>query len=150
MSGPVGEVSPAEIVQYILTTYGEADFAPGGIIVGPATDVQQQAGVVSLTQAGLPVVERYVPSLLWMRCQVRCLAPTLDLADRLGRAVQRVLDTLPNRVLGYQASTDEWYLLHLSQTTAGPSHHYDSPETWESLLFAELMLSATPVPAPAA
>jgi hypothetical protein len=49
------------------------------------------------------------------------------------------------RVVAYQASTGERYLVHLVNVTAGPSMHYDSPETWETLLFAELMIAATPI-----
>lgn len=144
MSGIATEISPAELVQDVLLRLCEPGFAPGGIVTGPATDAQQQAGVVSLTQAGLPVVERYSP-IVWMRCQVRCLAPTLDLADRLGWAVQRNLEGLPNRVVARMASTDRRYLVHLSSVTAGPSEHYDSPETWEALLFAELMIGTEPL-----
>lgn len=144
MSGPLDEISPAELVQDILTRLGEPNYAPGGIVVGPLTDAAQQAGGVSITQAGLPNVERYVP-IQWMRCQIRALAPTLDLADRLGQATQRNLHNMPNRVVARMASTDRRYLIHLSAVTAGPSQHYDSPETWESLLFAEIMIGTIPL-----
>lgn len=132
------EISPAELVADVLRRLGFPDIAPAGIVVGPTTDAQQQAGVVSLTAAGLPTIERYLP-LQWMRCQVRVLAGTLVDSDRIAQAVQRDLHGRV-RTIARMASTDQRYLLHLSNVTAGPSMHYDSPETWENLLFAEILI----------
>lgn len=140
----VSEISPAELVRDMLVRLGEPDFVPGGIVVGPLTDEQQQAGALGITQAGLPTVEKYTP-IIWMRCQVRCMAPTLEQADRLGFWTQRQLHRMPNRVAARMASTDKRYLVHLSAVTAGPSEHYDSPETWEALVFAELMIGSEPL-----
>jgi hypothetical protein len=89
--------------------------------------------------AGLPVVEEYVP-IQWARVQMRCLAGTLAQADNISQAVQRDIHAKVRKFV-YMASTDSWYLLHLCKITAGPSMHFDSPETWETLVFAELMLS---------
>jgi hypothetical protein len=88
--------------------------------------------------AGLPVLEKYV-DVQWMRCQMRCLAGTLDVAETISQKVYRALNGR-GRTVARMASTDQRYLVHLINITAGPSMHYDSPETWETLLFAELMI----------
>lgn len=136
-------MSPAELVADILNRLTLPGFAPAGAVVGPANDQQQQTGVVSIMAAGLPVVEMYRPEQ-WLRAQMRCLAPTLELADTIA---QRVLERLngQTRTVARMASTDHRYLVHLCNITAGPSMHFDSPETWETLLFAELMISTTPL-----
>jgi len=136
-------ISPAELTADLLNRLGPPGFAPSGAIVGPANDAQQQAGVASIVAAGLPVVDKYSP-IQWCRAQVRCLAPTLDQADTISQMVFTELNQKV-RVVAYQASTGERYLVHLVNVTAGPSMHYDSPETWETLLFAELMIAATPI-----
>jgi hypothetical protein len=127
----------------VLTRLGWPDIAPGGVVVGPATDAQQQAGVVSLMGAGLPVVERYLP-LQWLRVQVRCLAPTLEEADKISFLVNKELHAR-TRVVARQRSTDHRFLVHLMNITAGPSMHYDSPETWETLLFGEVLIGTQPI-----
>ena len=137
------EISPAELVRDVLVRLGWPDVAPGGVVVGPATDAQQQLGVVSIVQAGLPQIEDYSP-LQWMRAQVRCLAGTLDAADRISFAVQRELHGR-DRTIARMASTDQRYLVHQIRVTAGPSNHYDSQGTWEALLFAELMIGTEPL-----
>lgn len=137
------EISPAELVADILTRLSDPELAPAGVVVGPANDTMQQAGVVSVVAAGLPVIERYTP-LQWLRAQVRCLAGTLELADRIAQGVQRDLHGR-GRTIARMASTDQRYLVHLVNCVAGPSMHYDSPETWETLLFAELMIGTEPL-----
>ncbi len=143
MSNAVDEISPAELVHDLLSRLGDPDLAPAGVIVGPANDAQQQAGVVSITAAGLPLEERYLP-LQWMRAQIRCLAGTLEQADSLAQGVQRDLHGRTRTILR-MASTDQRYLLHLANVTSGPSYHYDSPETWETLLFAEILIGNQPL-----
>lgn len=137
------EISPAEITRDVLRRWCDPDIAPEGVVVGPADDDMQQGGVVSITPAGLPKPELYTP-LQWMRCQIRCLAGTLDLAETIGQAVQRDLHGR-GRTRARMASTDRWYLVHLINVVAGPSAHYDSPETWETLLFAEVLIGTQPV-----
>jgi hypothetical protein len=136
-------ISPAELVADVLNRLSDPGLAPAGAIVGPATDAQQQAGVVSITQAGLPVVELYAP-IVHMRAQVRCLAGTLDLADKLAQRVQLALHG-KNRLVGRMASTDTRYLIHSMIVNAGPSAHYDSPETWESLMFVHMIIGTEPL-----
>ena len=136
-------LSPAELAADILNRLSVPGFAPAGAVVGPASDAQQQLGVVSVVAAGLPMVEKYSTEQ-WLRAQMRCLAPTLELADTIS---QRVYERLQGqvRIVARMASTDHRYLVHLCNVTAGPSMHYDSPETWETLLFAELMISTVPL-----
>lgn len=139
----LSEISPAELVADVLNRLSEPDLAPGGVVVGPATDAEQQAGVVSVMAAGLPQVERYV-RVQWLRAQVRCLAPTLAEADEIAHRVNAALHGR-NRTIARMASTDRRYLIHLSNVTSGPSMHYDSPETWETLLFVEIMIGTQPI-----
>lgn len=136
-------VSPAELAADILNRLGPPDIAAHGAVVGPATDAQQQEGVIQLVAAGLPVLEKYV-DLQWMRCQMRCLAGTLDTAETISQKVYAEMNGR-GRTIGRMASTDQRYLVHLINITAGPSMHYDSPETWETLLFAELMIGTQPI-----
>jgi hypothetical protein len=143
-------ISPAELAADLITRYGGTvgNTLPetGQVVlvkVGPASDEEQQAGIISIMAAGLPMVEKYTP-IQWMRAQLRCIGPDLDTADFLAQCVQRDIHGVI-RKLCYQASSDSWYLIHLCNITAGPSMHYDSPETWETLLFAELMIGEVPV-----
>ena len=136
-------ISPAELLADTLNRLAVPGFAPAGAVVGPASDAQQQAGVVEMVEAGLPTVERYAP-IQWMRAQLRCLAPTLSEADTIAHRVQVELHGKV-RIVARMASTDHRYLIHLCNITAGPSQHYDTPETWESLLFAELMIGTEPL-----
>jgi hypothetical protein len=142
---PADAVSPAEIAMDILTRLSWPGIAPAGVVVGPATDAQQQAGVIQCVAAGLPNLDKYGP-VQWSRVQIRCLAPTLDLADRIAQNVYPVLNGR-QRLTAYQASTGRRYLVHLVNVAAGPSQHYDSPETWEALVFAEMMIGTAPIPA---
>lgn len=144
-------ISPAALTRDLITRYGEVVVNEGyTVVVGPANDAQQQAGVISLMAAGLPVIEKYAP-LQWHRAQARCLAGTLDVADVLAQSVQRDIHgqvrklcfQAPNDL--YPEDTGQWFLIHLTNVVVGPSMHFDSPETWETLMFAELMIGTTPV-----
>lgn len=137
------EISPAELLRDVLTRLSDPDLAPAGVIVGPATDAEQQAGVISLMDAGMPVTEFYVPTIS-VRTQVRCLAGTLEAADRIGRGVQRDLNGR-TRVLARMASTDKKYLIHFINMGQGPSMHLDSAETWELLMGVEMTIGTDPV-----
>lgn len=136
-------ISPSELMADVLTRLGLPDIAPGGIVVGPANDAQQQAGVVSIVDAGLPVVEKYKP-LVWVRTQLRCLSGSLADADMIAHKVQESLHGRV-RLVARMASTDQRYLVHMVSVTSGPSMHFDSAETWETLLFAEAMISTDPL-----
>ena len=145
MSGalPEQEVSPAELMLDVLERKLHPNVAPGGIVVGPASDAQQQAGVVSIVDAGLPRLERY-QSLVWDRAQMRCIAPTLASADKIARGVQFALH-MQGRIIARMESTGDKYLVHLVNIIAGPSMHFDSPETLETLIFAEMLVGTEPV-----
>lgn len=137
------DVSPAELTADILNRLSLPDLAPAGAVVGPTDDEQTQAGVISCMPSGLPVIELYVP-VQWMRAQMRCLAGTLDLAEQISQKTYRQLNG-KNRIVAYQASTAQRYLVHAVKVAAGPSAHYDSPENWETLLFAELLIATDPL-----
>lgn len=139
----VEELSPAELMQDFLRRWCDPDLAPGGIYVGPLNDAVQQAGGISVVAGGLPSVDKYTPTQ-WLRAQVRCLAPTLEQADRMAQGVMRDAQGTV-RVRCRMASTDKWYLVHLLNITAGPSMHFDTRETQETLLFAELLIGTNPI-----
>jgi hypothetical protein len=113
-------------------------------IVGPANDAQQQSGIISAMAAGLPRPDLYSP-LQWSRVQLRCLGPTLDVVDDVSQNVYIFLHTLGNRTVGHMASTDKDYLIHVMNPSAGPSQHFTSPETWEALIFIEMMIGTDPI-----
>lgn len=142
MSQELLEISPAEITADILNRLC-LPVAASGAVVGPTNDAQQQSGVISCMASGLPVVELYVP-MQSMRAQLRCLAGTLDEAEKISQRTMGFLQ-VRNRVVAYQASIGQRFLVHWVKVIAGPSMHYDSNETWETLLFAELMVHTTPL-----
>ena len=137
------EISPAELLADILNRLCDPDLAPAGVVVGPADDAQQQAGVIQMVDAGMPALDLYTPTLT-VNAQVRCLAGTLEVADRIVRGVQRDLKDRC-RVVARMASTDQRYLVHSINVIAGPSMHYDSAETYETLLFADLRIGTQPL-----
>jgi len=144
-------ISPAELTRDLITRYGEVIVNEGYTVkVGPANDTEQQAGVISLMSAGLPMIEKYAP-LQWYRAQARCLAGDLATADLLAQAVQRDVHGRGRSLCfqtanpAYPDDTGQWFLIHMANITVGPSMHYDSPETWETLMFAELMIGNVPV-----
>ena len=144
-------ISPAELTADLIRRYGSAITNEGyDLVVGPATDAQQQNGVVSLMAAGLPLIEKYAP-LQWHRSQARCIAGDLITADIIAQLVQRDTHGVIRKLCfqkpkaEYPEDTGRWFLIHMANITAGPSHHYDSPETWESLLFIEMMIGTDAV-----
>ncbi len=136
-------ISPGEMMVYVINTLGPFEIQ-GLAVAGPATDAQQQAGVISVVDAGLPVVERF-RRVVWVRTQYRCLGGSLAKADELARRLHFFLNDLPSRTVGLMASTGEQYLIHEVTVTAGPSWHFDSPETWEALLFTESLIGLDPI-----
>lgn len=137
------EVSPAELAADIINRLALPGMAPAGAVVGPTNDVQNQAGVISCMASGLPVVDIYSP-VQWMRCQMRCLSGTLGEAELISQRAYRQFNG-QNRLICYQSSTAQRYLVHATRVTQGVSMHYDSPETWEALLHAELLISTDPL-----
>jgi hypothetical protein len=121
------DFSPAELMLDVLTVAAIG----AEIVVGPANDAQQQSGAVSIVDAGLPITEAYLP-IVWVRTQLRCLAGDLSTADVIARRVYAALNGKV-RTTATMSSTGDTYLIHLMNVTAGPTMHYDSPETWETL-----------------
>lgn len=138
-------VSPAELLKVFLDDGLDtsAEYAAAGAIVGGASDEEQDAGVVSLMDAGDQKLEQYAP-LLWKRVQVRCLAPTLDQVDRIGNHVYDLLSDQKWLVLTDSTGT-KWFV-HGIYVNVGSSHHIDSSATWESLLFCVVCVGRDPVP----
>src|SRR6185503_15534824 len=137
-------VSPSELVMALLETYMTAGVAPGGIFTGPADDEAQQLGCVQLTAAGMTRQEMYLP-LGRVRAQLRCVGPSLDITDKIAWDIYVTVGKT-SRVEVDQASTGDTYLIHNVNVIAGPSQHYDTMETWESLVFLEVMFGLQPVP----
>jgi len=138
-------VSPAELLMGFINQNCSVEVVPEGAVVGGASDTQQQAGVVSLMDAGDTKREKDVP-LLWKRVQVRCMGPTLATADDIGNHMDDLLDKQKWLVL--EDSREYLWFVHGIYITMGTSHHIDSSETWESLLFANVTVGRDPVGVP--
>lgn len=136
-------VSPAELTEDIINRLFGPVVAPAGAVVGPTNNEQQQAGVISVMAAGLPVLEKYNPTQ-WVRAQLRCLAGTHADAEVIGQRLYNYVNGQV-RIIGRMKSTDQRFLILLLNITAGPSMHYDSDATAEVLLFAEILLSTDPL-----
>lgn len=115
------------------------------VVVGPATNEQQQAGVISVTDSGPLRSERYIP-VVYPRLQIRCMAHDVSVSDRIGWHVYDILHNRHRQVV--TDSTDMSWLVHRTEVLSGPSLHYDSQATWEQLLFVETMIGREPVSAP--
>jgi hypothetical protein len=147
VSTPVGvnpDLSPAELMMALINGADPSYDLPLAI-VGPANDSQQQVGVISIIDAGLPVQRRDNLPIVWVRSQFRCLAGTVSDAERIGRRLASFLDGHV-RTAVIQESTEQTYLIHGTEVSAGPSMHFDTPETWEALLFTESMIGTEPIP----
>lgn len=137
-------ISVCEIVKHYIETNLDPALQVGGVIVGQTKDVQQEVGCISVTEAGQANQELYLP-LIQARIQIRCIARTLELSERQGRACYLLLNHV-DRAVGYQPSTDQNFLIHLMSVVAGPSTHFDSAETEENLLFVSVMIGTQPIP----
>jgi hypothetical protein len=136
-------VSPAELLMIFLNEMMDVEIVPGGAVVGGATDPQQQAGCVSIMDAGDTKRELYAP-LLWKRCQLRCMAPTLAKADAIGMHVEDLLNDQQNLEID-DALGRKWFV-HGIYVATGTSHHVDSNETQENLLFANVTVGRDQIP----
>jgi hypothetical protein len=136
--------SPAEVFRDICTTYLDPSIVKA-IAVGPLSEHEQLSGGISIMDAGSGADELYLP-LIHPRFQIRCVAPTLERCELIGRHVGFQLNDLPNRIVGRQGSTGESYLVHTVAVNGGPSAHRDTEGTWEYLCFADTMMGTSPVP----
>lgn len=144
---PISEgipVSPIELLKELGNRELVPDLIVHGFIVGPADDKQQQEGVISMVDAGMPKVEKYVP-VVWIRAQLRCIAGSLSDAERAARHAYEIFADRRRTVI--RASDGQDYLLHFTSVSGGPSAHFDSPETWEYLMWVESLVGMTPIPA---
>lgn len=135
--------SPSELLKTFLDSYMNPSTVPGGAVVGGATDEAQQRGCVSLMDAGDTRQELYAP-LLWKRVQIRCMARTLAEADVIGNHVYDLLSDQQNLELADDQG--RLWFVHGIYVSTGTSHHVDSNETQESLLFANVTVGRDQIP----
>jgi hypothetical protein len=138
-------VSPAELLCGFINDNASAAVVPGGAVVGGADDTQQQEGVVALMDAGDAEAELYAP-IVKKRVQVRCVGPTLAEADAIGSYIFELLNN--QRWLVLEDSEERLWYCHTIYCSIGASHHIDSAETKESLLFVVITLGREPVGVP--
>lgn len=137
-------VSPSELLKDFIEQYADKEVIPGGVVVGGADDEQQQKGCVALMDAGNTENETGDAPLLWKRCQVRGVAGSLAQADEIGNYMFELLKN--QKWLELEDSNGTKWFVHLITMTAGPSHHLDSEETFESLSFANITVGSEPIP----
>lgn len=138
-------ISPAELMKDYLDKHVDAAvIVPENIAVGPVNKEMIDAGCIELVDAGMPKQEP--PGLVWVRSAIRCIGPTLDRVDVIGRHIWSICSN-KNRVTASMYNPDgsvrDTYLIHVMKVVAGPSHHFDSEITWESLQFTEMMVGTT-------
>lgn len=137
--------SPIEVFRGLAQTrLDPAIVAPASIAVGPLNDAQQDAGGISIVDAGQGNAEVYLP-LIRPRFQMRCVAPTLARCEEIGWHVAFTLHNLPPRIVAPQASSADLYLVHVVAVSSGPSAHRDTEGTWEYLVHADTMMGTEPV-----
>lgn len=135
--------SPAEVFMDIVRRFTDPTIARH-VVFGPLSHEQQAEGGVGIMDAG-QWREDTSGLLVYPRMQLRCIASTLDLCERLGRHVGFALDAMPGRVVATQVSTGNQYLVHSVTINSGPSAHQDTEQTWEYLVFAHAVIGLTPV-----
>lgn len=138
-------VSPSELLKSFIDTHCDRAIVPSGAVVGGADDNEQEAGVISIMDAGNTKQELYAP-LLHKRCQLRCLAPTLYHADRIGSHAFALLND--QKWLELKDNAGVTWFVHTIYCSTGPSHHLDSKETNEALFFANITVGSEPVLTP--
>jgi hypothetical protein len=138
-------VSPSELLKRFIDDHADPGILPAGAVVGGADDDEQNQGVVAIMDAGNTRDELYAP-LLWKRCQLRCMAPSLEHADRIGNHLFDLCNDQRNLVL--EDSFKRLWFVYGIYCTTGPSHHIDSTEVWEDLLMANITVSRDPVGVP--
>lgn len=141
--------SPALMMKRLLDDELDAGVIPGGVFVGGADDDAQQAGCVALMDAGS--VRTDDAPLLWKRIQIRCMGRSLLQVDGIGNHVYSILKRVSQETLTRQYEDEDGYLwlVHGAYPSTEPSHHIDSSETWESLLFGVVKVGEDPIGTPA-
>jgi hypothetical protein len=138
-------VSPAVLLKRFIDDNASSTVVPAGAVVGGADDTEQQEGVVALMDAGDAEPELYAP-IVKKRVQVRCVAGTLFEADSIANYIYELLNG--QRWLILEDHEERLWYCYTIYCSIGPSHHIDSSETKESLLFAIITLSREPVGVP--
>lgn len=131
----MSQVDPAQIVKILVEALGLT------AKVGALSNDDQQSGAVSIMAAGMPQVQLYAP-LISMRAQFRCVGPTLIRANEMALTIQLGLPS--GRQIVQQADGDK-YLVHMVTIDSGPSMHFDSEETQETLIFGDVTIGSVPV-----
>lgn len=140
MAGPLAPISPAELLRTLLRNRVPEEAVPH-VVVGPLSHDEQQAGGVSIATAGRAREDS--AGLTYPRIQLRCLGGSLASSEKMANAVVAALhDT--QRVEVTQDSTGDRYLVHSVRITGGPSDHFDTAETWEGLMFADVIIGVRP------
>ena len=135
-------LSVPEIVRSLLSSV--VDVAPGGVVVGPASLDEQEAGCVALNEQGLGARTGNVP-LVRHRMAARCLAPTLEQAERIASAVFDVLHQKGRRVAA-QLSTGKKYLVHWTEVRGGPTAlEGEERGIWEEVVMIEALVGTEEV-----
>lgn len=140
----MNEVSPAELLKVYIDDRADTSVVPAGAVVGGADDNEQQQGVISIMDGGSSKQELYAP-LLNERLQLRCLAPTLYEADRIGNHAYALLDDV--KWVELRDSAGFTWFVHTIYCATRPSHHLDSKETFESLFYVNITVGTEPIPA---
>lgn len=138
-------VSAPEILKKILDDDDQVPTsAPGGVIVGPASTAQQKEGAIVLAEAGIARLERDIP-LIKMALTARCIAGSVDRAERISAVLYDALHRQGRRVV-LQESSSQSFLVHYTQITGGPTLTAGEIEdTWEQVLTVEIMIGTEPV-----
>ena len=136
-------VSPMELFKVLCERDADPRIVSGGFWSGGAEQNAQQLGAVALMPAGLVQIDRYAP-VQWERVQARCMAHTLAHSTRIAQHMKDLFH-VRHRELVTQHSSGNTYLIHRTALIAGPSAHWDSPATWENLMFFEVMVGTQPV-----
>lgn len=142
---PIQPASSVELLFILLTRDVDRTIVPATqpVWVGGADNASQQAGCVVISKVGVVTNNPHLP-IDDDRLQVRCMHHQYANAEQIG---QHVLDLLHvrHRELVTQESSGHTYLIHRTQRLAGPTMHWDSETTWESLAFYEVMCGSYPV-----
>lgn len=140
---PVYPVSPIELFQVLMQRDLEPSLVPGGVFVGGAPNDVQQLGCIALMDSGNTQIMPHVP-LQFTRIQARCMAHTVSAVNLIAQHAKQLFEAR-TRELVTQPSTGNVYLVQRIVLIAGPTGHWDSPATWEELMFFEVTVGTQPV-----
>jgi hypothetical protein len=136
-------IHPVELVQELLAKEFAPEEIPGGVLVGPAGLAQQRVGCVAIVDTGVSRVELTVPTVR-RRFMVRCIAGSIDVAERISALVDGKLPELRRRVV--KQTNGESYLVHSLTTVTGPSlAQGDIEEVWVEMLQVEAYIGTQQV-----